>query len=265
MIEFAPGQGTPALRALFLGGGHTYRRPFGVFDGTAGGRILTDDPRTPTWAAVQEFSDDGTLYLAGAPRPDLVAEVIELLRRRRMVSVGLTPGDPRAALLPPDPDQERVEIDFEDRDPALALAPLSEPPPGLRLARIDRTLLPRCLWGPWMCRDRKTALAHGLGYCLLDGDLVVAEAFAGPVVAGELEMAVITRDAYQRRGLGTVVCARTILECDRLGWRTWWNTGLGNPASAGLARKLGYRTERRHRVLAWFASASEPIAPTPPR
>jgi hypothetical protein len=254
MIELAPGQATPAIRALFPTEGHTYRRCFAVLDGSCGGRILADDPVAPSWSAVQEYSDDGTLYLAGSLRPDLVAEAIRALRRDRIVSVGLRSDDPLLALLPSDPDHDRVEIDFEDRDAAVDLDRLVAPPAGLRLARIDLTLVPRCAWGPWMVCSLETALDHGLGFCLLDGEAVVAEAFAGPAVEGVLEMATITAAAYHRRGLGTVVCARTILECERLGYRTWWNTGLGNLASAGLARKLGYRTERHHRVLAWSKS-----------
>jgi GNAT superfamily N-acetyltransferase len=107
-----------------------------------------------------------------------------------------------------------------------------------------------------MMASLETALDHGLGYCLLDGDLVVSEAFAGPIVGDALEMATITHEAYRRRGLARIVSARTIQECERLGYRTWWNTGLGNPASAGLARKLGYRTERLCRVLAWSKSST---------
>ena len=64
-------------------------------------------------------------------------------------------------------------------------------------------------------------------------------------------MAVITRDGYRRRGLGTIVAARTVLECERLGFRTWWNTSLDNVGSASIARSLGYRTERHYQTLAW--------------
>jgi GNAT superfamily N-acetyltransferase len=251
MIELAPGRATPVLRALFPTEGHAYRRCFAVLDGTAGGRILTDDPRAPGWGAVQEFSDDSVLFLAGAFGRDLVAELIGALRRRRVVTVGLTADDPLLALLPSDPDHDGVDLDFEDRDPTVDLERFIEPPAGLRLARIDRGLLPRCAWGPWMVDSLETALERGLGYCLLDGELVVAEAFAGPAVEGVLEMATITHQAYRRRGLATVVCARTILECERRGDRTWWNTSLTNASSAALARKLGYRTERHYRVLAW--------------
>jgi hypothetical protein len=228
-----------------------------VLDGTAGGRVLTDDPVAPAWAAIQEDSDDGTLFLAGSLTPELVAELIRTLRRERGVTLGLTPNDPLQALLPPDPDYDGVAIDFEDRDPGVALEGMVEPPGGYRLMRIDEELAPRCAWGPWMAASLDAALEHGLGYCLLDGDLVVAEGFAGPNVGGDLEIGTITHEAYRHRGLGTVVCARTILECERLGYRVWWNTALQNVASAGLACKLGYRTERPYRVLAWFKTSAE--------
>jgi hypothetical protein len=254
MIELSPGEGTPALRALCPTAGHTYRRCFAVLDGSSRGRILTDDPAAPGWVAIHEGADEGTLFLAGSLSRELVAELIGILRRERMVVVGLTPDDPLLALLPDDPDYDGGDIDFEDRVPEVDLARFMAPPAGLRLARIDQDLLPRCAWGPWMCASLETALDHGLGYCLLDGAQVVSEAFAGPVVEGALEVGTITHETYRGRGLATVVCARTIIECEWLGYRTWWNTALQNAASVGLARKLGYRTERQYRVLAWYRS-----------
>jgi hypothetical protein len=252
LIALTAEQTTPALRALFPRSGHTWRRCFATLDGGSGGDILTDDPDAPNWAAVHELSDDGVLFLAGALDRELVTRIVARQRRERTVVVGLTPDDPLLALLPADPDYDGGDTDFEDRDPTVDLQRCITPPVGLRLARIDAELAPHCAWNPWMSADDTTAIARGLGYCLLDGKLVVAEAFAGPLVEGALEMGTITHADYRRRGLGTVVCARTILECELLGHRTWWNTALTNIASATLARKLGYRTERRYRVLAWF-------------
>ena len=256
MIVVSPRQVTPALRAIFPTAGHTWRRCFAVLDGTSGGTILTDDPNAPSWAAAHELSDDGALFLAGSLTRELVAELIEVLRRERMVVVGVAPDDPLVALLPPDPDYDGGDTDFEERDPAVDLEWLSEPSSGLHLARIDAELATRCAWAPWMASDVESALAHGLGYCLLDGDMVVSEAFAGPVVDGALEMGTITHPHYRRRGLSTVVCANTVLECEQLGYQTWWNTSLTNIASASIARKLGYRIERQYRVLAWHKSAT---------
>lgn len=258
MIELLPEQVTPALRALCPTQGPTYRRCSGVLDGQAAGRILTDDPLAPGWIAAQECFDDGTLFLAGALSPELVAELIRLLLRERVVTVGLTPDDPLLALLPPNPDYDGFAIDFEERTRAVDLERFSQPPVGLRLARIDADLLPRCAWSPWMIVDLASALDHGLGYCLLDGELVVAEAFAGPVGEGALEMGTITHADYRGHGLGTVVCARTILECERMGYQTWWNTALSNVASTALARKLGYRVERPYRVLSWTHAPATP-------
>ena len=72
MIEVAPGSVTPALRALLPTRGYTYRRYSAVLDGTAGGRILTDDASAPGWMAVHEMSSDGCLLLAGSFTRDLV-------------------------------------------------------------------------------------------------------------------------------------------------------------------------------------------------
>ncbi len=250
MVVLRPGEATEAVRRLMPRAGHTWRRCVAVLDGLSRGRILTDDASDPTWAAVQEFSEDNVLYLGGTLRREQVAALIDTLRRDRSVSVGLRGEDVLVGLLPAGAEVERIDLDFEDRDPAIDLAPLVAPPAGLRLERIDAGLLGRCIWFPWMVRE-DAALDLGLGYCLLDGERVVAEAFAGPAVGGVLEMAVITDEAYRRRGLARVACARTALECERSGAATWWNTSLGNVASAALARELGYRSERRYRVLVW--------------
>ncbi len=248
MIELTPNQGSPALRSLFATSGHTFRRCFAVLDGISGGRILTDNPAAPNWGAVHELSSDGSLFLAGSFSRDLVTEIINVLRRDRMVTIGLTDDDPWLALLP-NPSSEGANIDFEDRAFEISLELLINPPASLRLARIDRELEPRCAWSPWMFVDGESAIDNGIGYCLLDGDRVVSEAYAGPAVDGMLEMAVITGEDYRRRGLGKIVSARTILECERLGYQTWWNTSLENVASASVARSLGYRTERLYRTL----------------
>jgi len=250
-MQLTPEQVTPAHRALFPRSGHTWRRPFSVLDGTGGGRILTDDAVAPTWIATADVSDDGTVFMAGTLSRDVVASIFDLQHRERPFTICLPADDPLLELLPPNPDYDGWDIDFEDRDRAVDLERLVVVPDGLQLVRIDEALIDRCQWTPWMAGSPELALRHGLGYALLDGERVVSEAFAGPVVENALELGVITDDTYQRRGLATVVSARTILECERLGHETWWNTATTNTGSARLARKLGYQTERQYRVLSW--------------
>lgn len=251
MIVFDAGDAPPAVGALIPRSGPLWRRAFTVLDGTAAGRILTDDATAPTWAAVHEHSDDGTLFLRGALTRDLIGDLFTTLRQERMVLLCLRADDPLRALLPDAPDYDADSIDFDERTPEIALEPLCTPPDGLRLARVDQELLPRLAWGAWAAPSDAAALVHGLGYCLLDGERVVAEAFAGPITGGALEVGTITHEDYRQRGLARIVCARTMLECERLGHRTWWNAMATNAASIHLARSLGYRAELPYRSLAW--------------
>lgn len=258
MIDLVPKQVQLAFRDLFPHEGYTFRRCFAVLDGTSGGRILTDDFATPSWGAVHELSGQSTLFLAGSLDRALVAEIIETLRKDRIVTVGLDESNPLFSLLPDNPTHEEIEIEFEDRDPQRDLEALTDPPPHLQLVRIDRALEPRCIWTPWMFVDGASAVDLGIGYCLLDEGRIVSEGYAGPAVDGVMEMAVITDEAYRTRGLGNVVAARTVLECERLGYQTWWETSLGNIGSTRIARALGYRSEKRYRTLVW-AKATEAV------
>jgi hypothetical protein len=250
---------TAAVAALFPESGHVYRRGLAVLDGVQAGRVLTDDPAAPTWAVVQETSE-GTIFLGGSFDAELVATIVAALRREHDVVFGAPAGDPRLALMPPEPEYDGADTDFSERDPAVDLEHLVHVPAGLRLARIDAELLERCAWGGYkvdVFGGSAAALEHGLGYCLLDGDTVVSEAYAGPISRGTLEMGTITHPKYRQRGYALVVCARTLLECERLGYQTWWNCARQNLGSAAIARKLGYRREEEFTLLAWFAPSRE--------
>ena len=54
---------------------------------------------------------------------------------------------------------------------------------------------------------------------------------------GKAEIEVETSPYYRRCGLATVVSAALVLECLERGLEPCWDAA--NPASAGLARKLG--------------------------
>lgn len=93
--------------------------------------------------------------------------------------------------------------------------------------------------------------SKGFGYCLMREDIILCEAFAGPLVDGLIEIGVGTHESHRRRGYATLTCAHLIRACEEKGYRTFWNTNKQNLASKALARKLGYRTEQEFRVLAW--------------
>jgi RimJ/RimL family protein N-acetyltransferase len=256
MIEISPEHVTPQLTSLFAPDMPASLRCFAVLAGAENGLIMTDTPDRPSWGAVWE-SGDGTLYLGGALDAPVVSQIITFLRRNGDVLFGFMDGDPVQGLLPPHPGYVGTTLEFLDRpgdgsglDPFLA--PL---PAGYEVRRMDADLLAQCIWYADTVRRYGSAeqfLSKGLGMCLLHNGVVASEAYAGPPTLGIRELGAVTREEYRRRGLATITCAHLIRTCEALGDRTYWNCATTNIASASVARKLGYQTEREYRLLAWF-------------
>jgi RimJ/RimL family protein N-acetyltransferase len=96
------------------------------------------------------------------------------------------------------------------------------------------------------------ALKWGYGLCLMREDDLLCEAFAGPEANGVIEIGVETQPHHMHKGYATLTCAHLIYEMEQHGYRTYWNCDKNNLASAALARKLGYQTEKEYRLLAWL-------------
>jgi GNAT superfamily N-acetyltransferase len=245
------------LRPLFPSGLPVAVRCRAILSGDAAGQVLADPAIEPAYAFVQELAD-GTVYWGGAVTEPRLAEALATLRRDRAVVVGLWPGDPRRAWLPPQPDYEGEAVDFTDRDRAVPLDRLLAVPEGCELRAVDAALferLPGRDWTVTMFGSADRALALGLGYCLLRDGEIVCEAFAGPQADGVIELGTGTAEAYRGRGYAAVACAYLIRACEARGYRPFWNAAAGNTASLALARKLGFRGERVFEVRAWDQAA----------
>jgi RimJ/RimL family protein N-acetyltransferase len=229
-------------------------RIYAMLNGDMRCRVLTDDRERPTWAAVQELAYDRALFLGGALSEPVVRGVVEHCRSDGDVAACIWRDDVRLADWLPPSDYDGEAIDFTDR--VGDLTPLMRPPEGGELRRIDAALLRRK--GDYAATvasfgSEAAALAKGLGLCLMRGDDILCEAFTGPPVDGVIELGVETREPHRGHGYATVTCAHLIHACESIGYRTFWNAAAQNTASVALARRLGYRTERPHRVLAWSA------------
>jgi GNAT superfamily N-acetyltransferase len=262
MEEIQSTEVTPALRALFDANGPAALRCFALLDGKTAGRILTDDARDPSWAAAWEAYEDGTTFLGGRLDAGVVSEVVENLRSKGDVLIGFWPGDPAAALLPDEAEYDGWVLEWTGRDPRVTLEPYRRHlPPGWQIRPVDGGLLLRTAWGEGIIQQFGSVegyLGFGLGYCLMDGDIIVSEAWVGPISGGVREISVETHEPYRRKGYGAIVCAHAIQVCEAAGYQTYWNTARQNVASAGLARKLGYGEPKEYRLLAWFR---QPLAP----
>ncbi len=255
MLQIPAEQVRPQLRALFDPGLPASLRCLAVLDGHAAGKILTDDPARPTWGGVQEACFR-SIYLGGALEAPILHQLVSELRQDGDVLIGLWPDDERLDLLPPSPDYEGVTLEFTDRPSGAGLADyLRQVPEGCAVRRLDRQLFERCLErdiNVAIFGSAEKALEEGFGLCLMRGEEILSEAFAGPAAMGIIELGTATSKRYRGRGYATIICAHLIQACEDLGYQTYWNCAQQNLASVAVARKLGYRKEKEYRLLAWF-------------
>mgnify|MGYP000050796838 CR=1 FL=1 len=97
---------------------------------------------------------------------------------------------------------------------------------------------------------------YGLGVCILTGGEVVAgiSSYSGYGrrsdenlgCHGGIEIEVVTREDYRRKGLAYIGAARLLLECDKRGLYPNWDAA--NKMSVGLAEKLGYHFSHEYVV-----------------
>ncbi|MFR2214912.1 MAG: GNAT family N-acetyltransferase [Ruminococcus sp.] len=97
---------------------------------------------------------------------------------------------------------------------------------------------------------------YGLGVCILTGGEVVAgiSSYSGYGrrsdenlgCHGGIEIEVVTREDYRRKGLAYIGAAQLLLECDKRGLYPNWDAA--NKMSVGLAEKLGYHFSHEYVV-----------------
>lgn len=230
-------------------------RCFAVIEGDAVGRVFTDDPASPAWGVVQEAAF-GALYPGGALDAPSWQRLIAKLREDGDVLVGFWPDDERIQMLPSDSDYDGFTLDFTDRPIGAGLDTyLSRLPDDYTIRNLDRELFERsadrdfytALYG-----SAEQVLEKAYARFLMRGDEICCESYAYFAALGMIEIAISTREQHRGRGYATIACAHLIHACEQLGYQTYWNCAKQNLASAAVARKLGYRTQKEYRLLAWF-------------
>ncbi|MDQ2998233.1 MAG: GNAT family N-acetyltransferase [Chloroflexota bacterium] len=255
MIEIHPAQITLQLRALFDPRMPAGFRCFAVITGDAVGRVFTDDPANPTWGAVQEAAF-GTLYPGGVLESFTWQRLIAKQREGGDVLVGLWPNDQRIQLLPLAPDYDGFTLDFTNRPTGAGLEEyLRDIPEGCSIRTLDRELFERSTDRDFYCTlygSAERVLEKVHARFLMRADEICSESYAYFAGLGIIEIATSTREQYRGRGYATITCAHLIQACEAQGYQTYWNCAKQNLASAAVARKLGFRTEKEYRLLAWF-------------
>ena len=127
-------------------------------------------------------------------------------------------------------------------------------PAGFSLVKMDSGLLASCEWRGLIELSYGSVerfLAESFGFCLMQGERVVTEAYAAFQGAGAVEIGVITSESHQGQGFGGITSARLIREIEAQGLSSYWSCDQSNTASVSLARKLGFRTERKYDLLGY--------------
>lgn len=233
------------LAPLFDPEGYNSPMLFSVLEGRNPGRAWADVPDRPTRALVH--TGFGMVFVAPHDADATLAELLP----------ALAGGEPLHLVWQPDAPLPRSaaelgaraidRLEFRDRT-TVDCPPL---PVDMALVPLAAELLDRCIWREQVQRavGVGAALRPGLGLCLLHGSTIAVEAYALFWGAGQVEVGVVTHPDYRRRGLGLLACANLLDQCEAQDARTVWSCHVGNPASAALARRLGFRTERRYQLI----------------
>ena len=90
--------------------------------------------------------------------------------------------------------------------------------------------------------------AHGIGYCLTYQGNVIAESY-GLIARGKTEIGVVTDENYRGQNLGTIISAFMLDYCAQHNIEPIWSCNLENPASASVAKKLGFKEDQAYYFL----------------
>ena len=256
LVELAlPVANPTAVERLIAPDAPTRPRALAVLDGLLAGRAWTDDPNDPRAAIVIEDAD-GTVFTGGALSRQILGDTLAGVATKSGDLIFGFAGETDASrdLVPAEPYWTGRAIDFTDRvPPADEEALAGGVPDGGHVVRLDAATLPLTEWfedtlHAFGSVQRWTELA--LGFAVMVGDEMAAEALAGPRTRGLLEMGVVTRERFRRHGYGTLVSRLTARACEERGDRVWWNANAENAPSLAIARRLGFTRERPYDLVA---------------
>jgi len=237
----------PALPSLF--DPHIPNNPalWAVFQGHHAGRALVDDIQHPSHCVVR--TEAVLTYTSHHVSQPFLGKAIDYFKHIGHIWLIRSAGDPAA----PEGYRALPRLEFFDYDPH---SPVLEDfrnrlPAGFELRLIDVNLLYRCEWRDDMafyCGSLENFLHNGVGICLMHGDEIIVETYASALGASYAEIGAITHGPYRGRGYAPIAVAYLIEALEQRGFHAYWSCDADNPASARVARKLGFRIERPYEI-----------------
>ena len=248
-------QATPDLMKLFDEDSPVKSLLFSILEGRTPAEILVDDLEHPRRCVVR--SGARFTFASRDIDRDFLDRALDELRQTAGVAL-VCPPDRSTRWTPPDPDVVVERLGFRDFDPAHAgfRETLARPLKGMEIREIDRERFDDPLWRDLLLEFSGSAasfLEHGFGLALHRGDEVLAWSYAPNRGLSTMEIGVETVEAHRGRGHATFIAAHIISRCLARSWSVAWSCETDNPASAAIARKLGFRGERTYPVYVYRA------------
>ncbi len=246
-------QATPDLIELFDGDAPAATMLFPMLEGRCPAEIRVDDAASPTQCLIR--SGIGFTFASRDVSRAFLDEAMADLRKAKGIGLIMDPAAPNSwDLPPPDLTVERLEFrSFDSRSPGYRQA-LSKPLDGLELRDIDVGSFERCIWRDEVlgfCGTAETFLRHGFGLVLARDGETLAEGYAPLLGRNTMEIGVVTAEAHRGQGYATLVSAYVVARCLERGISVAWSCETENPASAAIARRLGFGGERTYPMLAY--------------
>jgi GNAT superfamily N-acetyltransferase len=238
----------PALPKLFDPQVPNNPALWAVFKGKHSGRALVDDPGKPTQCLLR--TEAVLTYASQGMSQAFLERAIEHFRNIGHIWLVRNPGD-----APAPPGYKRSpRLEFYDYDPSspILINFRQQLPEGFYVQNIDMDLLQRCEWRDDMefyCGSLANFLRHGVGICWMRGDEIIVEAFASALGSSYAEIGAITHQPYRGKGYAPISVAYLIKLLEERGYHAYWSCDLDNPASARVAHKLGFATERPYEIF----------------
>ncbi len=241
----------PALPALFDPAVPNNPVLWAVFNGRHAGRVVVDDLQRPSQCVVR--TDAVLTFCSRRISQPFLDEAIAYFRERGDVWLVWPPAQ-STQLVTPETDSVVERLAFFDCD---AQSPVLTElrkclPDGFEICLIDRQLLERCLWRSEMafyCGSEDNFLVNGIGLCMMQGDKIIAEAYASALGETRAEIGAITRKAHRGRGYAPITCAYLIQVCEQRGFEAYWSCDVDNMASIRVAQKLGFRQQSAYHIF----------------
>ncbi len=240
----------PALLPLFNAESPNHPILFAALDGMVRSTILVDQKETPNRAAVR--TPDGLTFFSSSTDEDFIKSSLRRLQDQGPVMAIIAGNSEKF----PKPDVIIPRLEFLSRDPNFRLkGPQSaDLPSGYHVRAMDPQLITGCEWRDLIEATFGTLSAffdRGFGYCLMDEEKVVTEAYAAFSGAGSIEIGVNTAKPFRGLGYGEITAGILIHEIEHLGEKPYWSCDQSNPGSVSLARKLGFKDERVYEIFGY--------------